>query len=777
MQLEVKPVYEFGVFRLDVAARQLKRAGEAVPLAPKVYDLLVFMLAHYGQPISKEELLKNVWPDSFVSDENLSRHVSTLRKILNEGGDGLKFIETLPKFGYRFTDQVRLLAPSSEPAETASTPAPPLAPELEPTVLPAALPDLGEAREVAVAASWVTQAKPKASAQPVSRFRILAPLGANGKGDVVVAADVQLAPVFLKRRAVLFSLGLVALLACALGLYKWAKPSSHVLLRSGSPPTVTPATSFQGRENYPAFSPDDRQLAFTWDGGREGTTDIYVKLLGTETPLQLTNDPAEEISPVWSPDGLSIAFMRFTTSGAGIYLVPALGGPERELLTGFWSDWTTIPSGRLAWSPDGQSIVFAGTTKAAQTNLHLYQLSLNGLKQQQLTATDEDDRCPAFSPDGQTIAFIRGWDEIYLLPVNGGTARRLTFDSKRIYGLAWTPDGQEIIFSSARSGGATLWKIAVAGGTPEALQPGGEQVSNLAVSHQRNRLAYTQTVRDLNLWQLALPQPGSPTQKPPAPVLFNASTRQESQPQFSPDGKKVVFVSLRSGHWELWLCDEQGQQPVQLTHLNGPFVASPRWSPDGSQIAFESRAKQDQPDIFIVEASGSAAPRRVTLEATAEIRPAWSQDGQWLYFSSNRSGDYQLWKQPVGGGPAIQLTQQGGREAYESFDGQFLYYTRSPNEPGIWRVPVSGGAETRVLEQGRQGAWALHPQGIYQIKAATKTPGTIEFFSFATARSVVLAAFEKDDLYGCTISPAGRHLLWSQIDRNESDLVLIDNFQ
>ncbi|MBI1766045.1 MAG: PD40 domain-containing protein [Acidobacteria bacterium] len=782
MQLDVKSVYEFGAFRLDVADRQLKRAGEIVPLAPKVFELLVFMLANHGRPISKEELLSNVWPDSFVTDENLSRHISTLRKTLNEGGDGQKFIETLPKFGYRFTDQVRVLASTGEAVWAATAPAETPASAVEPDALPAPLPELlfeqAEAREVAVAAGWVTQAKPRSSAQPISRFRILAPLGADGKGDVVVAEDVRLAPAFLKRRALVFSLGLVVILGFVFGLYNWAKPRPGTLARASLRANVAPLTSFQGRENYPAFSPDDRQIAFTWDGGRDGTpgdtTDIYVKLLGTETPLRLTTNPAEEISPVWSPDGLSIAFMRITTGGAGIYLVPALGGPERELLTGFWSEWTNIPSGRLSWSPDGRFIAFAGTEKAAQTDLHLFLLSLNGLEKRQLTASDEDDRCPAFSPDGQTLAFIRGWDEIYLMPATGGEARRLTFDAKRIFGLAWTPDGREIIFSSARGGSPTLWKIAASGGAPEALQPGGEQVSTLALSHQGNRLAYTQNIRDLNLWQLELPEPPS---KPHPPSLFNSSTRQESQPQFSPDGKKVVFVSLRSGNWELWVCDDKGQNPVQLTHLNGPFVGSPRWSPDGNQIAFESRVNQQQPDIYAIAASGGTAPRRLTLEAAADIRPTWSHDGQWLYFSSNRSGDYQLWKQPSAGGPAVQLTWQGGREAYESPDGQFLYYTRSPNEPGIWRVPVTGGAETRVLEHGRQGAWAMHAQGIYLVNAATKTPGTIEFFSFATARKTILAGFEKDDLYGFTVSAAARRLLWSQIDRNESDLVLLENFR
>ncbi|HEX9000528.1 MAG TPA: winged helix-turn-helix domain-containing protein, partial [Blastocatellia bacterium] len=708
----------------------------------------------------------NVWPDTFVSEENLSRHISTLRKILGENSDGQKFIETMPKFGYRFAVPVRVIAPEPEWHRESDS-------ESDSPLL------TSDAREIAAAAGWVTQAKPKSSAQPFSRFRILAPLSAGSRGEVVVVEDARIEPSFLKRHkhrlALVFSLFAVVMAGVIFGSSRLFNPKIESGATVNPLVRVAPLTSFPGRENYPAFSPDDRQIAFTWDGAQGGNPDIYVKLVGTETPLRLTTHPAEEVSPVWSPDGLSIAFMRITTGGAGIYLVPALGGPERELLTGIWSQWTNVPSGRLSWSPDGRFIAFAGTEDAAQINLHLFLLSLNGREKRQLTFSDEDDRCPAFSPDGQTLAFIRGWDEIYLMPASGGDARRLTFDKKRIFGLAWTPDGREIVFSSARGGSPALWKIAVSGGAPESLQSGGEQVSNLAMSHRGNRLAYTQNIRDLNLWQLEIPDPSGLSGKPKAPSMFISSTRQESQPQFSPDGKQVVFVSGRSGYIELWTCDSEGQNLWQLTHLNGPFVGSPRWSPDGSQIAFDTRANQERPDIYVIAADGGKPPRRLTMDDAEDIRPSWSHDGKWIYFSSNRSGNHQLWKQKVAGGPAQQLTWQGGREAYESPDGQFVYYTRGTNEPGIWRVPVTGGEETRVLEQGRQGAWAVQSQGIYFLSFAAKARGAIEFFNFATGRKTPISVFEKEETYGLTVSADGRRLMWAQMDRNESDLMLLEH--
>ncbi len=570
---------------------------------------------------------------------------------------------------------------------------------------------------------------------------------------------------------VLAALALLLGLGAVFGIYKFINRSLNSAGRAGLLPKIVPLTSFPNREYYPAFSPDDKQIAFTWDGEQGDNTDIYVKSVEGGLPVRLTSNPAAEISPAWSPDGRSIAFMRVSEQGAGIFQVPATGGPERELLTGFWSAGTGVPAGRLSWSPDGKLLAFAGTVGGKPPPLHLFLLALDTLEKRQITADPEDDRCPLFSPDGQTLAFIRGWDEIYLMPVTGGEPRRLTFDSKRIFGLAWTPDSSAIIFSSARAGNPTLWKIAVNGGTPEALTPSGEQVGTLALAHQGTRLVYAQNISDTNIWQLTT----DPTLLDAGrPSRLISSTQNETRPQFSPDEKNIVFVSSRSGSLELWRCDSNGQNPVQLTSFNGPHVASPRFSPDGQQIAFDSTADHDQDDIYVISLNGDGL-RRLTTDVSTEVRPSWSRDGQWIYFGSNRSGVQQIWKQPSAGGPAIQVTKQGGTEAIESPDGQFLYYTKS-NELGIWRTPVAGGEATHILEQGALGYWAITQQGIYFANSNVPPRATIDFFNFATSQISSLATLEKL-ANGFAVSADGRRFLWAQIDRKESDLMFVENFR
>src|SRR5262245_24661835 len=95
-------LFEFGPFRLDAAERTLLRNGQPVLLAPKVFDTLVVLLRHRGHLLEKNQLMKEVWPETFVEEVNLAVNISTLRKTLGESGDGRPFIETVPKRGYRF---------------------------------------------------------------------------------------------------------------------------------------------------------------------------------------------------------------------------------------------------------------------------------------------------------------------------------------------------------------------------------------------------------------------------------------------------------------------------------------------------------------------------------------------------------------------------------------------------------------------------------------------------------------------------------------------------
>src|SRR5262249_39937496 len=185
-----------------------------------------------------------------------------------------------------------------------------------------------------------------------------------------------------------------------------------------------------------------------------------------------------------------------------------------------------------------------------------------------------------------------------------------------------------------------------------------------AVSRQGNRLAYNVSFFDSNIWRLDRSGTAgvAAADRQSAPTRLISSTRQDHSPQFSPDGKKIVFVSDRSGTDDLWMCDTAGFHPVQLTFFDGPICGTPRWSPDGQQIVFDARLTGNA-DIYVMNAEGGK-PRPLTSEPSHDVIPSWSRDGFWIYFCSNRSGSFQIWKMPAAGGEARQVTKQGGFEAF-----------------------------------------------------------------------------------------------------------------
>jgi Tol biopolymer transport system component/DNA-binding winged helix-turn-helix (wHTH) protein len=553
----------------------------------------------------------------------------------------------------------------------------------------------------------------------------------------------------------------------------------HSLKSKAGQPNVTPVVTNVGEKHTPSLSPDGQHLAFAWNGGAGPYFSIYVKLVGTEEALRLTNQESVDFNPVWSPDGRYIAFSRILKDETGIYIIPALGGSERRVHTlwhkqDFDEAWFR---GRLSWSPDGKLLAFSDRAPRDEAP-SIFLLPLDSLEVRRLTSPlhSRGDWCPEFSPDGQTLTFTRVWqggDSTYTVPVTGGEEHRLSSDAKYQWGLAWTPDGRDIVFSN---GGwpvneGWLWKISLRGGEPERLQFGQDGIEPMI---RGNRLVYVRQTANLNIWRKRLDSlhSGSPPDK------FISSTRMESGAQFSPDGSKIAFESTRSGAYEVWMSRSDGSGLIQLTHFNS-VTGTPRWSPDGQQIAFDS-ASAGNIDIFVIDSQGGA-PRNLTSAPSNENVPSWSRDGRWIYFASNRTGTGQIWKMPSIGGPAVQVTRRGGFAAFESPDGRFLYYAKGLTAPGLWRIPTNGGEEVEIissLEAGYWGYWVVVENGIYYLDTTGK-PG-INFFDLATHRITPVFDLENRparEAPGLAISPDKKTILYTQLDALNSDILLVENFR
>ncbi len=552
--------------------------------------------------------------------------------------------------------------------------------------------------------------------------------------------------------------------------------------RPGPPPSepaeplrAIPLTSDPGNEWHPAFSPDGTQVAFVWDGPARDNYDIYVQVVGSGGPLRLTTDPAADLRPVWSPDGRQIAFFRASAAGAAIYSIPPLGGAERRLV-----ESSALSSAGLAWGPKSESLIFAEVSPGIG-GLGLHQVVLESGEKKRLTsppaAMPFGDIHPAVSPDGQTVAFVRGTTakrEIYLVPLSGGEPRELTSQGGLANGVAWTPDGRELVYSWVSSMGAarTLRRVAVAGGEPRSLAAFGQNVGSPAISLRGDRLAYEVVSNDINVWRYSLPTEKGAVQ----PHKVAASTWLDSEARISPNGNRIALSSNRSGNREIWTCDADGSNLLQLTSLRASS-GSPRWSADGRRIAFDSDLKGNW-DIYVVSAEGGS-PRPLTQGQEEDSRPSWSRDGRWVYFGSNRSGSYQIWKVSPEGGDPVQVTRGGGYNPLESPDGRFLYFAKGPSVPELWRMPAEGGEESPMLQELVGNArWGLAANGVYFVVPSEGDRWMLRLVG--PAGGEVMDVMDLPPPAGgpsLDISPDGRWFLYSQTDTLGSDLMLVENFK
>jgi Tol biopolymer transport system component len=376
-----------------------------------------------------------------------------------------------------------------------------------------------------------------------------------------------------------------------------------------------------------------------------------------------------------------------------------------------------------------------------------------------------------------TRALLACGSNLYLLRLDKrfqplGEPQPLTSDLRAKSSPNWTANGRNLVFSAGPGLRGDLWKLAVTGHRQFGQIAGaGQDAYSPVISPKAHRLAYTRANIDTNIWRIEI----SGRRAVGLPSRFIATTRIDTEPQFSPDGSRIVFDSDRSGSDEIFVCDRDGGHPLQLTSLGMGNAGTPHWSPDGHRIIFDSNAS-GQWEVYTINAGGGK-PQRMTEGNGA----SWSGNGKWIYFTSDRTGQSQVWKFPVNGGPPIQLTKKGGGIPVESPDQETVYYLNE-QETSLWKTPVRGGEETRVLESVLRRAFVVVDAGIYYITPEPNShrSALIQFYDPANKKTRTLAKVRTQEYYagdsGLAVSPDEKWLLYPQLDQLNSDLMLIENF-
>jgi eukaryotic-like serine/threonine-protein kinase len=551
---------------------------------------------------------------------------------------------------------------------------------------------------------------------------------------------------------------------------------------------VSKLTSYPGDEREPAISPDGSKVAFSWSGKDADNYDIYVVQTAGQQPLRLTDDPAPDSFPTWSSDGREIAFIRRKGTTSEIIVVPALGGSERVLyrFAEFGADLDFSQHPVLNWSRDSKWLIFSGQSDSGG-KIQLFALSVESRVLHEVSSPDGvvvGDSSPALSADGKSLAFVR-----YLGPLNGhiliqplgpgviphGRQTEVPLSELRVHSPAWLADGRQLLFADESR--ILEWDRSK-GTVPVYASDGvlGGMSVGPTKSDDSLQVVIASEKRDEDIWSIALDKSGTKSIGPPLTLL--RSTQLDNQPQYSPDGSRIAFSSMRSGSSEIWLADADGSNPRQLTHLGAHVANYPAWSPDGKQIAFHARLP-DVAQIYVVDAD-QGRPRQITHANPGLALPTWSGDGRFLYASTLTGGTATTYRIPLDGGSIERLW--AASLVRETPDHKFAMYKKT-NTPGIYRRSLAGNLATNPEElvvanywpTNQVGGFAPVQGGIYYVSMdAQGRPQPFHYFDYASRKSIEIAPAVRGLGRGFTVSPDGRRILFAASAEVGGDLLSLE---
>jgi Tol biopolymer transport system component len=500
-------------------------------------------------------------------------------------------------------------------------------------------------------------------------------------------------------------LALVLALAAALTSI-FHRPAESVL-RFTNPVQVTSAV---GVERYPTWSPEGQRVAY--ESNQSGNRDIWVSQVAGGEPVNLTADyEGDDRFPRWSPDGSQIAFYS-RREGNGVYVMSALGGRARKV-----ASVARIRDARFQWSADGEEIAYI----VEEPDWFLDTVSLSSLETRRRPfSVPENQRCTesSLSADGRTFTYVGGLGtgaalgQILVLPASGGEPIPVTDGLTSDWGPTWSSDGRRLFFVSNRGGSMDLWQQRMDEGGRPVGEPeqitAGLVIRDAVFSADESKLAYSRYRRVSNVWRIPILGDRPATWADARQLTFDEASAQQFD--LSPDGKRLVVHSDRSGNPDLWLLPSEGGDMERLTS-SPPFEGHPHWSPDGKEIAFHSYRGGNR-DIYVIPADGGPA-RQLTKHTSTDFGPNWSPDGREIAFNSMRGGHLDIWIVPAEGGEPRQLTDRGIVVPVYSPDGTWII-ARSFGFGRLWRIPPGGGeAEPITDSDGYYAAWSLDGKTLF----------------------------------------------------------------
>ena len=603
----------FGDFELDLRSGALSKDGRRQIVPEQPLRILKLLLERPGELVTRDELRQRLWPgDTFVDFEHgLNAAVKRLRDALGDSADAPRFIETIPRRGYRLIAPVTGAGGLQTGAASAT----------DPTVQ-----DVACATRVA----------------PANRSLL------DGLRALVVDHQRAAAAMF-------------AVLAAAAPSVWWTVNDDRTGNATAQARNLTRVTFGPGFDTDPTWSPDGRFVAYA--SNRSGNYDIWVQALAGGDPVQLTRSPAADTKPTWSPDGSDLIVFRSERDGGGLFGAPAHGGPERRLTTfGF----------QPKWAPDGSRILFASSDFAPSPRFFVVGVDGAPPKEVLKPFTEEVDGLLGWNwhADSRRVTFLahharRNWG-IFTVPLSGSPIlpdesinqanqkRFLTFcqcpswaGERRLF--EWASSGAAVYFQCAHDLTMDVWRAEVDQGTlavlrTERLTTGTGQTLPLAVSPDGRRVAFTARTMRLRLWAFPFDAAAGRVTGDGQPVTEPTAYVWESS--LAPDGQSLAYSVSREGssRAELWMLNLTTGERRQIGN-DDQSRWTPQWSRDGRYLAYgwsrvSPRTQAEEVALVVSRADGSEAqPITTPRSPNAAGAPwfhlfGWSADGNHVLGSS-----------------------------------------------------------------------------------------------------------------------------------------------
>lgn len=689
MATGLKVLYQFGPFQVDPDRQVLLREDQPVAITPKAFETLLILVRHSREVVSKDELMKAVWPDSFVEEANLSQNIFRIRKALGGLPGDERYIVTLPGRGYRFAAQVREVVLDGD--------------------------------DLIIGTRSLTQ-------MVVEQTESAPNDTPNTLPDTFPATSLDtLLPGSLRKSIWKYTLSIAAVVlvpAIAAGAYFFFSGSRRAH-QAGL--KYTQLTDFTDSATAPALSPDGHMLAFIRGSSSFLTADqVYVKVLPNGEARRLTDDPRLKYSLAFSPDGSQIAYTVMETLSAhawATYTVSVLGGDPHLFLSN---------AAGLTWL-DRDQLLFSEMRSGLHMGIVTGTITRGNFRELYFPLYERAMAHYSYaSPDRRSALVVEmdetgGWVSCRLISLDNRSQSRSVGPKGACTSAGWSSDGSWMYFTAVVEGQSHLWRQRFPNGELEQVTFGPTEEQGVAVEQDGRSVITSMGVHESAIWihdadgERSLSSEGEIVTDMKTAGLGGSPL---SPPSFSADGKTLYYLLRHqpagSGP-ELWrLMVESGKSEAVFP---GVSMLAYDVSPDGKQAVYATEAFTGKSQLWLAPIDRSSPAKRIGQ--TGEMSPHFGPRGQILFQFTEGTVNY------LG-----QMKQDGsGRSRVVPYPIDFVQgispgrrwvmaVAPFPEGKGVapMAIPIEGGAPRIVCDGYCNPIWSSNGKFLFiSVEASSRT--------------------------------------------------------